>query len=133
MDSTVDPSADVIWESVAIVVTAAGTEEMAPHTDEEWKIVRRAAIRVIEATNLLQMPGRLVAHPGDKSENPNIELAPEDICWSARLLRDYGNLSSPFVLFVLHQALQERAPGGLWWMAAFGAGFSSHGALLEVT
>ena len=62
-----------------------------------------------------------------------LELAPEDICWSARLLRDYGNLSSPFVLFVLHQALQERAPGGLWWMAAFGAGFSSHGALLEVT
>jgi len=28
--------------------------------------------------------------------------------------------------------LREPAPGGLWWMSAFGAGFSCHGALLEV-
>ena len=51
---------------------------------------------------------------------------------SAAVLRDYGNLSSPFVLFVLERALRERSPGGLWWMSSFGAGFSCHGALLEV-
>lgn len=61
-----------------------------------------------------------------------LKLSPEQICWSANVLRDYGNLSSPFVLFVLEKALRENAPGGLWWMASFGAGFSSHGALLEV-
>ena len=44
----------------------------------------------------------------------------------------YGNLSSPFVFFVLEKALRENAPGGLWWMASFGAGFSSHGSLMEV-
>jgi alkylresorcinol/alkylpyrone synthase len=49
------------------------------------------------------------------------------------MLRDYGNLSSPFVLFVLDAALRAHAPGGSWWMSSFGAGFSCHGALLEVT
>ncbi len=29
-------------------------------------------------------------------------------------------------------ALADGAPGGLWWMSSFGAGFSCHGALLEV-
>ena len=51
---------------------------------------------------------------------------------SAAVLREFGNLSSPFVLFVLEAALADNAPGGLWWMTSFGAGFSCHGALLEV-
>ncbi|MEO5802349.1 MAG: 3-oxoacyl-[acyl-carrier-protein] synthase III C-terminal domain-containing protein, partial [Verrucomicrobiota bacterium] len=61
-----------------------------------------------------------------------LNLSSADICWSANILREFGNLSSPFVLFVLEKALRENAPSGLWWMASFGAGFSSHGALLEV-
>jgi alkylresorcinol/alkylpyrone synthase len=51
---------------------------------------------------------------------------------SSAVLREHGNLSSPFVLFVLDRALRSEAPGGLWWMSSFGAGFSCHGALLEV-
>lgn len=51
--------------------------------------------------------------------------------WSVAVLREYGNLSSPFVYFVLAAALAGRAPAGLWWMSSFGAGFSCHGALLE--
>ena len=30
------------------------------------------------------------------------------------------------------RALADAVPGGLWWMSSFGAGFSCHGALLEV-
>jgi len=52
---------------------------------------------------------------------------------SADILGRFGNLSSPFVLFVLAQSLRERAPGGWWWMSSFGAGFSCHGAMLEVS
>ena len=59
-------------------------------------------------------------------------LAEADLRWSAGVLREFGNLSSPFVLFVLKAALADDAPGGLWWMSSFGAGFSCHGALLEV-
>ncbi len=59
-------------------------------------------------------------------------LSAEDVRWSAGVLRDYGNISSGCVYFVLQAALAENAPGGFWWMSSFGAGFSCHGALLEV-
>ena len=61
-----------------------------------------------------------------------IGLTEDDTRWSAAILRDYGNVSSPCVYFVLQAALNEQAPGGYWWMSSFGAGFSCHGALLEV-
>lgn len=79
MLSIIDPSADVVWESVATVINASGTEERMPRTDEEWAEVRRGAIRLAEATNLLMMPGRHVARPGEKSEAPGIELEPEEM------------------------------------------------------
>jgi hypothetical protein len=79
MDGIVDPSADVLWESVATIVSTAGTEDRQPRTAEEWAEVRRNAIRLLEATNLLRMPGRHVAKPGEKAEDPNIELTPEKI------------------------------------------------------
>jgi len=79
MDAIVDPSADVVWESVATIVNTNGIEDRAPRTDEEWTNVRRGAIRVLEGTNLLMMPGRHVARPGEKSETPGVELEPEEI------------------------------------------------------
>lgn len=61
-----------------------------------------------------------------------VGLTEDDTRWSAAILREYGNVSSPCVYFVLQAALDERAAGGYWWMSSFGAGFSCHGALLEV-
>jgi predicted naringenin-chalcone synthase len=61
-----------------------------------------------------------------------LRLAPEDLRWSSEVLRDYGNLSSASVVFTLQRALAGRAPGGWWWLCSFGAGFSCHGALLQV-
>lgn len=52
--------------------------------------------------------------------------------YSAAMLRQYGNLSSAFVYFVLQAAVADEAPGGRWWLSSFGAGFSCHGALLKV-
>jgi alkylresorcinol/alkylpyrone synthase len=59
-------------------------------------------------------------------------LAESDLRWSAEVLRELGNVSSPFVFHVLERALSQQAPAGHWWMSSFGAGFSCHGALLEV-
>ena len=59
-------------------------------------------------------------------------LDPDDLRYSAAMLREYGNLSSAFVYFALQAALADGAPAGYWWLSAFGAGFSCHGALLEV-
>lgn len=65
-----------------------------------------------------------LAHKMDLDEN--------DLRWSREVLNEYGNMSSPSVLFVLKQALNGNAPDGWWWLSAFGAGFSCHGALLRV-
>jgi len=61
-----------------------------------------------------------------------LALRPDDLHHSAAMLREYGNLSSAFVYFVLEAALADDAPAGWWWLSSFGAGFSCHGALLEV-
>jgi polyketide synthase Type III len=59
-------------------------------------------------------------------------LTDHDLRWSAAVLREFGNLSSASVYFVMQAALADNAPGGLWWLSSFGAGFNCHGALLEV-
>jgi len=61
-----------------------------------------------------------------------LALSESDVRHSTAVLREFGNLSSPTVYFVLERALHDAVPDGLWWMSAFGAGFSCHGALLEV-
>ena len=61
-----------------------------------------------------------------------LALSESDVRHSSAVLRELGNLSSPTVYFVLERALHDAVPDGLWWMSAFGAGFSCHGALLEV-
>ncbi len=61
-----------------------------------------------------------------------LDLRSDELRYSREALRQYGNLSSAFVYFVLDAALNDAAPGGWWWMSSFGAGFSCHGALLEV-
>lgn len=61
-----------------------------------------------------------------------LELDPQALRYSAAMLREYGNLSSAFVYFVLAAALADAAPDGWWWLSSFGAGFACHGALLRV-
>ena len=78
MDSFVDPGADYIWDAVSTTVTAKGSVEKYPRTDEEWKELRRRAIQIMEGANLLLIPGRRVANPGEPSD-PRIELPPERI------------------------------------------------------
>jgi hypothetical protein len=79
MQSVVDPNADVVWLAVTTVQTAKGTVETMPRTDEEWTKVRHGAIALTEASNLLMVPGRHVARPGEKSETPGVELEPSEM------------------------------------------------------
>jgi predicted naringenin-chalcone synthase len=79
---------------------------------------------------------RWVLHPGGRdvlsAVKTRLELSDQDVRWSAAVLSEFGNLSSPSVYFVLESILSEGSPGGYWWMSSFGAGFSGHGALLDV-
>jgi hypothetical protein len=111
MLSIVDPAADTIWESVATIVTFGNIEERRPSTDEEWEALRHHAVRLVEATNLLLMPGRDVARPGFRSENPGIELEPaevqalidEDLAMWNRLLGDYYQVAATML-----SAIEDR-------------------------
>ncbi len=58
MQAVVDPSADVVWASVATIFTKAGVEDRRPRTTEEWENVRNHALTLTEAGNLLMMPPR---------------------------------------------------------------------------
>ena len=66
MDSVVDFSGDYIWNAVATTVDGQGTHETQPHTDEEWHDFRRRAVLLVEAANLIAVPGRKVAQ-GDRT------------------------------------------------------------------
>jgi hypothetical protein len=79
MESIIDPSADTLWTAVGTVVDNDGIHEMFPKTDDEWHEARRAAVRIIEGSNLLIMPGREAAPPGARSEAPGAELEPPQI------------------------------------------------------
>jgi len=68
---------------------------------------------------LLELQGRL-------------NISAHDLRYSADMLRQYGNMSSAFVYFVLQAAIRDDTQPGWWWMSSFGAGFSCHGALLKV-
>ena len=93
MLSVIDPSADIVWLSVTTVVDEKGLVETMPKSDEEWTKVRHGAVTLMEAANLLMIPGRRVARPGEKSETPGVELEPEEMdaliakdraAWNAR-------------------------------------------------
>jgi predicted naringenin-chalcone synthase len=75
-------------------------------------------------------------HPGGRDVllalRDRLGLSEHDLRWSASVLREFGNLSSASLYFVLQAALVDSTPSGYWWMSSFGAGFSCHGALLEV-
>ncbi len=79
MLSVIDPSADVVWQAVTAEMGPKGLLEFEPQSDEEWEKVRHGAVTLMEAANLLMIPGRRVARPGEKSETPGVELEPEEM------------------------------------------------------
>ncbi|MEK7376104.1 MAG: 3-oxoacyl-[acyl-carrier-protein] synthase III C-terminal domain-containing protein, partial [Candidatus Margulisiibacteriota bacterium] len=62
-----------------------------------------------------------------------LKLSEDDVKASRETLRDYGNMSSPSVLFTLEKILDSAAlqNGDHVIMLAFGAGFSCYGMLLR--
>lgn len=58
MEAVIDPAADVIWGAAGSIITSAGTEELAPKSEEEWTAVRNSAVVLTESGNLLMMAPR---------------------------------------------------------------------------
>ncbi len=78
-----------------------------------------------------------VVHPGGtqvlNAVQKQIGLAPERLRFSYEVFRQYGNMSSPSVMFVLDRILREARPKphetGL--LLSFGAGFTAFAGLVE--
>jgi hypothetical protein len=79
MAGLIDTSADAVWLSVMTTVSKEGVIETRPRNEEEWAQVRYGALRLVESANLLMIPGRRMARPGEKSIAPGIELEPAEI------------------------------------------------------
>ena len=87
MESMVMPAAQVLWDAVAIDVTADGTVEKVPQTDEDCAQLRWTAVSLAEAANVLLIPGRHADVPGAKAADDS-ELSPEQI--DALILKERG-------------------------------------------
>ena len=79
MRSMVDPAADAVWDAVVTEATADGIVETRPETDGDWLRLRRHAVTLAEASNLLLIEGRRIAAPESRSELPGIDLHPDAI------------------------------------------------------
>ena len=76
MDFIVIPSSEFVFNSVSSTEGPNGPVEKQPRTDADWAEVRKYAVLLSEAGNLLMVRGRHVAGPKDKSNNPGSELEP---------------------------------------------------------
>jgi alkylresorcinol/alkylpyrone synthase len=78
-----------------------------------------------------------VVHPGGthvlKAVERHLDLTPETLRFSYEVFRNYGNMSSPSVMFVLNKMLAEARPhqGEKALLISFGAGFTAFAAMVE--
>ena len=102
------------------------------------KAVGQVAHRLLERHGLTSQDiSYWVVHPGGtqvlKAVGRQLDLTPETLRFSYETFRDYGNMSSPSVMFVLGKVLSEARPGHgeKSLLISFGAGFTAFAALIE--
>lgn len=94
MDSMVAPSGDFMFGAVETISDEHGVRQISPqdttftedlaavpaaYDQDNWEALRLRLMVLLEAPNLLVMPGRKVAPPDVTSQNPQIELQPWQI------------------------------------------------------
>jgi hypothetical protein len=85
MNFVIMPNAEYLWNSVSYVVTAEGTTETFPQTDADWTDLRTSAITLIEAGNMLMLPGRAITNAAADPATAAFQYTPDEI---AQLLAD---------------------------------------------
>jgi predicted naringenin-chalcone synthase len=102
------------------------------------RAVRQAADKLLERNKLTRNDiDCWIVHPGGTevlaAVSREFGISRETLRFSYAIFEEYGNMSSPSVLFVLERMLQQAPPrrGEKGLMLAFGAGFSAFAALVE--
>ncbi|MEW6584220.1 MAG: type III polyketide synthase [Nitrospirota bacterium] len=104
-------------------------------------LVKKAVSRVVDdllrsASLNMEDIGHWALHTGGEkiinTIRDELGLNETQIGPTRKILSEYGNMSSPTVLFVLEDILRDGVQPGEWcMMLAFGAGLSAHGYLLR--
>ena len=146
-----DPPQGVRINNFYSEVALNGQEDMAWNLSEKGFLMRLSAYipQLLQAgispllKNALRDAGyernditRWAIHPGGKKILENIQhelkLNSEDLQVSFDVLRSYGNMSSPTILFVLKEIISQiAAPGEKIFAAAFGPGLTMETLILE--
>jgi len=104
MRGIVVPAARDIFASVGSIVTAAGIEEKAPKTDEEWEQVATNAAALVESGNLMLIPGRAIDREGWAKYS-------QDMIDSSKLVLDAATARNPQGVFDASAAIYDSCNG----------------------
>ncbi|MFQ5816702.1 MAG: type III polyketide synthase [Terriglobia bacterium] len=114
------------------IILAPTIRDLAP------PIIERALDALLSPRGLARSDIRFwLMHPGGRKVIDKVQaalrLSDEELAYSRHVYRNYGNMSSATVLFVLNEVLQRRAgqAGDLGVLLAVGPGFAAEAALLE--
>jgi predicted naringenin-chalcone synthase len=114
------------------IILGAEVRNVAPH------LIRQALTPLLERHGLSPSDIRFwVAHPGGRKVIDNVqkalELTDAQLRFSRAVLRHYGNMSSPTVLFVLDEVVRNGNPRHGDWgvLIALGPGMAAEVALLQ--
>lgn len=121
------------------------------HRDGKLRIVLGASIQHLAQKMIEVALGRLlerhglsysdirfwIIHPGGRKVLDNVQrhfgMTDDQLCFSRTVLRNYGNMSSPTVMFVLDEIVRNGDPqsGDLGIMVALGPGMAAEVALCK--
>ena len=133
-------------ERFGTALTSEGEEDMAwtigddgfemVLTGEVPRIIGREIRGAVDGFLAGEVPAAWAVHPGGRSildrVQAGLELSPDALAASRAVLRDYGNMSSATVMFILREMLHDEtlASGATIAGLAFGPGLTVESALL---
>ena len=101
------------------------------------QIVARGVKELLSRMQITDLPDTLVFHPGGRlildTLQQELKINPVSLEASRYILAEYGNMSSPCVLFILKRLMDTRqfTDGTPALMVSYGAGVSVNGACLR--
>ena len=93
----------------------------------------RIAAEPFRMRAVLERCDAIICHGGGRNVLDAIEktIPGYDLAPAREVLRQYGNVSSPSVLFALEHYLENDPKGDHIWLTSFGAGFAAHSCAMR--
>ncbi|MEY4640807.1 MAG: hypothetical protein RLZZ227_801 [Pseudomonadota bacterium] len=79
MNAVIMPNVETLWTAVSYVATEDGVTETLPDSDADWQHLRTSALTLIEAGNMLMIPGREVMNPAASIDSSGFQRSGEEI------------------------------------------------------